>query len=1376
MAASVLEAKALLGSAEAASGIVRSRPPLTIRNPDQARKLARFDEYATLNDAQWARCLEEFAVFARKGRVEADRPWFITQQDAKPYLAPRKPRKQHQQAPLGAGPGPLKRSDSVVSSQGPGVADDVAPMELDGESEALDIASVRTASRATTNRWREREHLLHDYAEYRSCCGQAVKWIPQFKATGTMEEHCSHSVYAFFKSRLKHRAEFTDKTTYDNTVERELVLGQPRWEGYDVCCSCFRAALGIGRAAIFRSKPAGDALEAAPRLTKSGTLKKKRKAVQRDRAADLLRSFSKSYGQIAPNPPNADPTRLRRVLPQKTMQELVTALLAYDQQGRNLESPEPLTLSAIYRGIDWLETYANLYISLGKGNSLCRCAVCDKLDNQCTPAYIKEHKLLQKDVLRFKAQKLSHLGQMREQREYFDAHKEKAMKQPQAEFCITLDGMDQSKTQLPHRARPSKDLEPQPRIKLHWIGAFCFGGPDPVLGLMNTPELRKDAALSIVTLERILDAQWLELERLHRAGVRVAATSSRAASQASEELENKMEEELEHGDAFTLDSSAAVYSGPGMKWPRRLHLTFDNASGECKNQWMMRFLGLLVFHGVFEAITVSMLLVGHTHDIVDQMFSVWSRMLRIYNAETYEKMKALFRERYHSRIDGLVELMRGRQEAYDALTKEEQEAYDAEIKEAGLEWNKEQADILADFSAFVKKHNLLRPHIVQQTVTIDVEGWLRQAVAAKRPPTLKGIPKAYNFGVEKDAAGNVYLYNSQFAKSGDVNTGPVVNSFPAQVTGNWTTRAILYQASDPGLLTDPYRMPPLAIDLAPLRATVLKYGEHKAMNAKEQQEFHGMLDRLEEDQAKQQADCPDCYNALTSFGRHGVVSQRARATDEEKEQATKKLSARSKAWTALQTHIRDPAFAPVHQAKMVHTGFWTKWLQRQREHIQPAYVERGYVFNPTDLAEPYHPPETELCSGVGEPPVHSDRAARVDLFYLHRHGVPTVGQVAIQRTGVSREPFYVCKIRATRPSQKLQSRQLEAARQAEQERCSRGAAAAAAAAEPTAEDEVPERGHAQVPRLKDLEFQVVYYDLCPEDFEQLHLSSENDAAAKRAADNKWWKTQFSQQQQTEAELEAAMHDATANRKPAPARPSWLVNLYSAARFLFDDRPVAASDDWISGATLIAWGADAELLKTASKSGRHPTWQLKAPVWRQLLEDLTERKQDTACDAPSATAKHKTQARSRKTMQDDDSESDEGVDEGAAAAAAAASSAAQARPRLSRAAHAIAPIVELSDDDDEGHEDEEEESSAANEPDADMFSVDSEDLTPLTTLPQANQQITLESNNDSKQRKRNKPAQTGRSQKRKRNTSHAAAASAAAPSTRRRVSVKTKKKA
>jgi len=717
-----------------------------------------------------------------------------------------------------------------------------------------------------------------------------------------------------------------------------------------------------------------------------------------------------------------------------------------------------------------------------------------------------------------------------------------------------------------------------------------------------------------------------------------------------------------------------------------------------------------------------MLLVGHTHDIVDQMFSVWARMLRIHNAETYEKMRELFRERYHSKIEGLVQLMNGQAEAYEAMSDTARNAYDFEKVEAPVDWSKEQADILADFSAFVATHKL-QPYIVQQTVTMDVEGWLRQAVAkGTEPPILKGIPKAYNFGVEKDAKGNVFLFNSQFAKSATRVGGKAIHNYPHQPTGSYTTRAHLYTAADPGLRIDPYRVPPLTIDLAPLRATVIKFVEHKAMSLEEQRQFDAMLDRLDDGQSKQKADCMDCYNALTSFGKHGVVSQRKKASEAEKDEATKKLSARNKSWDDLQAHLRDPAFAAVHDATMVHTGFWTKWLKRQREHIQPAFIDRGYMTNPVDLAEPYHPPATELCSGVGEPPVHSDQAERIDLMYLRNQGTPLAGQVAILRTSLIREPFYVCKIKAVRLSERAmrklhpereaqapaelaagQSLQPPAEAQPNETAPAAAACAAAATARPISEL-VP------APRLKDLEFQLTYYDLCNEDFQKFHLSVEKETPAKQAVNDNWWKEQFAknmsehEQLQTEAELTAAIKTATNKHKPPPKRPCWLVDLYEDARFLYDVNEPALERrgiPWESGATMVAWGSVNALLKAAGKSGHgHSTWRLKAPVFRQVREDLTESKQaapaalngnehhqsgavGNQASASGARGKKKARAQPVAQLHDDDSSDHEVAPKPTPAAAAT-------RPRLPRSTHAKKAIVEDSNDEEEEQEEEQEE--------------------------------------------------------------------------------------
>ena len=67
-----------------------------------------------------------------------------------------------------------------------------------------------------------------------------------------------------------------------------------------------------------------------------------------------------------------------------------------------------------------------------------------------------------------------------------------------------------------------------------------------------------------------------------------------------------------------------TYKDNGWKWPPTLYLQFDNCSDN-KNKTTVAFLALLQECKVFDRIEFSFLLVGHTHEDIDQMFSVISR-------------------------------------------------------------------------------------------------------------------------------------------------------------------------------------------------------------------------------------------------------------------------------------------------------------------------------------------------------------------------------------------------------------------------------------------------------------------------------------------------------------------------------------------------------------------------------------------------------------------------------------------------------------------------------------------------------------------------------------------------------------------------------
>ena len=68
--------------------------------------------------------------------------------------------------------------------------------------------------------------------------------------------------------------------------------------------------------------------------------------------------------------------------------------------------------------------------------------------------------------------------------------------------------------------------------------------------------------------------------------------------------------------------------------PSKLYIQFDNAKNNKCNA-MLRLLALMVEVGLFQKIKLCFLLVGHTHNDVDQFFSLFTRMCGAYGCEIY---------------------------------------------------------------------------------------------------------------------------------------------------------------------------------------------------------------------------------------------------------------------------------------------------------------------------------------------------------------------------------------------------------------------------------------------------------------------------------------------------------------------------------------------------------------------------------------------------------------------------------------------------------------------------------------------------------------------------------------------------------------------
>ena len=75
--------------------------------------------------------------------------------------------------------------------------------------------------------------------------------------------------------------------------------------------------------------------------------------------------------------------------------------------------------------------------------------------------------------------------------------------------------------------------------------------------------------------------------------------------------------------------------------PRVLYIQLDNTPRENKNQVVLAYLCMLVEMKIVDKVKIGFLLVGHTHDQIDQMFSTISKKLARNDAFSLIRMMDL---------------------------------------------------------------------------------------------------------------------------------------------------------------------------------------------------------------------------------------------------------------------------------------------------------------------------------------------------------------------------------------------------------------------------------------------------------------------------------------------------------------------------------------------------------------------------------------------------------------------------------------------------------------------------------------------------------------------------------------------------------------
>ncbi|XP_078659995.1 uncharacterized protein LOC144904736 [Branchiostoma floridae x Branchiostoma belcheri] len=186
-----------------------------------------------------------------------------------------------------------------------------------------------------------------------------------------------------------------------------------------------------------------------------------------------------------------------------------------------------------------------------------------------------------------------HLQRQQKERETYYERRSRAESRTRDYFSLILDGMDQSKSNLPHfKGWTEPKSAGNTRLETHITGAIVHGRN--TYALIDLSQYPHDSNLAMNSLLHIL------------------------VSEAG--------------------------NGP---LPPILNIQVDNCGRENKNRFFLGLMALLVKRNFFEEITVNFLMVGHTHEDVDAVFSQFSHRLDRKDAKTIGELEEVLRNSFH---------------------------------------------------------------------------------------------------------------------------------------------------------------------------------------------------------------------------------------------------------------------------------------------------------------------------------------------------------------------------------------------------------------------------------------------------------------------------------------------------------------------------------------------------------------------------------------------------------------------------------------------------------------------------------------------------------------------------------------------------------
>ncbi|KAL3691369.1 hypothetical protein R1sor_005020 [Riccia sorocarpa] len=224
-------------------------------------------------------------------------------------------------------------------------------------------------------------------------------------------------------------------------------------------------------------------------------------------------------------------------------------------------------------------------VGIPKHNTFTGCDVCEQMkhDRDSDPPGTKKDEA----ILGLRL----HRQQQGEERATGGRHRNKALSCPDEAAYIAIDGMDQNKTRLSHFTKVTKSVDDASLVGVHLVGVMIYHRTFHTKVYATYKNVRSDSNLTISVIHRVV-SEW---------------------------------------------------EGP---LPATLYIQLDNIVRENKNGIVFAYLAMLVEKKIFRKIKVGFLIVGHTHDHVDQMFSRFSVALRGKKVFTMPQMQQVIQEAY----------------------------------------------------------------------------------------------------------------------------------------------------------------------------------------------------------------------------------------------------------------------------------------------------------------------------------------------------------------------------------------------------------------------------------------------------------------------------------------------------------------------------------------------------------------------------------------------------------------------------------------------------------------------------------------------------------------------------------------------------------